>query len=163
MTQNRPQNHRAAFMATAMAGLLVTFVGSAAAQVRDSTYTWRSYATIARCSISIFDIVDGASSTRTPQSHLVVVRELRENTGPSATEDARYLVDRIGRDFGFDPTETLFVFHWGRFSFEETNAPRQELFLRATYRRSKSGSLTGPQWRVVRREDLEALTDRAFR
>lgn len=136
--------------------------GAASGQVRDSSYTWRAYATIARCSISIFDIVDDAAANRSPRQRLVVLRELEDNPGPSATEDADYLVDRIGRDFGFDPAEAVFVFHWGGFSFGDTVALRNELFLRATYRRAKNGALSGPQWRVVRREDLEDLTDRAF-
>jgi hypothetical protein len=125
--------------------------------VADSTYSWRAYATVATCSISIYDIDEDE------RSRLVVIRELAENNGPPATDDARYLVDHIGRDFDIDPTATLWVFHWGSFSHPQARPTGKEVFLRATFRRSKGGALGSPSWRVVTREDLEELTDRSFR
>ena len=94
---------------------------------------------------------------------MVVIREIAENRGPPATRDARYLVDHIGRDFDFDPVTALWVFHWGSFSYAGAGESRREIFLRATFRRSSSGDLGGPSWRLVDREDLEELTDRKFR
>ncbi len=127
--------------------------------VSDSTYSWRSYASIASCSISIYATHSTREKTRTK---LVVIREIADNAGPAATADARYLADRIARDFGFDPVEAVWVFHWGSFSYTGAADSRRELFVRATFRRTDSGTLGGALWRIVSREQLEELTDRAF-
>lgn len=131
--------------------------GAATAQALvDTTYTWRAYASVADCRLRIFKTTDPE------RSHLVVLGESATNPGPSITEDARYLVANIGRDYRLLPEETHWVFHWGSFSHRGADATRKELFLRARFRES-DGAITTPQWRVVDREQLEELTDRVFR
>lgn len=127
--------------------------------VSDSTYSWRSYASVATCSISIYATHAKREEVR---KRLIVIRELADNAGPPATADARYLADRISRDFGFDPVEAIWVFHWGSFSHAGASNSRKELFVRATFRRTDAGNLGSALWRVVSREQLEELTDRAF-
>ncbi len=74
------------------------------------------------------------------------------------------LVELIGRKFEVDPAQAYWVCHWGAFSFEGAQPnKRKELFLRATFRRTKNQSLGTPSWRVVTREEVEEYTDRQFR
>lgn len=93
----------------------------------------------------------------------MILDELADNKGTSITGDARHLVELIGRQLTFEPSETCWIFHWGAFSFEGAeNSTRKELFLRATFRRTKSGALGSPYWRVLSREEVEEYTDRCY-
>ena len=94
----------------------------------------------------------------------VVIGERAENDGPSTTSDARHLAELIGRQLDVDPAQAYWIFHWGAFSYNGAQPnQRKELFLRATFRRTKNQSLGTPSWRVVTREEVEAYTDRQFR
>ena len=141
--------------------VLASWLGpSATAQALvDTTLTWQGYARPSTCQIRVYPTPPDEDRT-----HTVVIREVAANEGPSTVEDARYLVERIGRAFGFDPVEAFFVFHWGGFSYAGADPDDgKEVFLRATVRRTKSGNLSTPSWRVISREEVEDLTDRRFR
>ena len=125
--------------------------------VADTTFSWQGYARASIAHIQIFEI-----PTDPDRPHTVVVREIASNSGPSTIDDVSYLAEQIGRTFALDPTLAYWVLHWGDFSFEGAKASRKELFLRATFKRNKSGQLGSPQWRVINREAVEILTDRAF-
>lgn len=128
-----------------------------AQRVADTTFSWQGYA---RTSIAHIQIFENPADPDRP--HTVVVQEIAANIGPSTIDDVSYLAEQIGRTFALDPTLAYWVLHWGDFSFQEAKASRKELFLRATFKRNRSGQLGSPQWRVINREAVEILTDRAF-
>lgn len=148
--------------------LTVTFVAasfapfaapSASAQaLSDTLFSWNGYGKTGRCKIATYPSAEDDARTRT-----FVVRELGDNAGPSTLADARYLAEQVGRTVGVDPADAYWVFHWGAFSFEDGADANKELFLRATFRRTATGDLSTPSWRVVSREDVEEMTDRRFR
>lgn len=130
-----------------------------AQQLKDTLFVWQGYARPGTCRVRIYN-----AAPEIQRQHVVVVQELAENHGPTTISDTAYLVEEISRKFGLDPTSTYWVLHWGAFSFEGNRKNRQkELFLRATFRRTKGHRLGAPQWRVLRREDVEGYTDRHFR
>ncbi len=136
------------------------FVLSAAAQaqtVADTLFAWQGYGRSSLCRISVY-----ATPTSEDRPHTVVVREVGGNAGDSTLDDARYLVEQVGRTYGIDPAAATWVFHWGAFSYEGAQGSK-ELLLQATFRRGKTGSLTSPSWRLVSRPEVEELTDRQFR
>jgi hypothetical protein len=128
--------------------------------VADTLFTWRGYARTAQCQVSVYPGPPGDEA----RSQTVVLRELAANQGPSTISDAPYLADLVGRQLGIDPAEAYWVFHWGAFSYENATPDRdKELFLRVTFRRTDSGRLSSPYWRVIREDELLELTDRRFR
>ena len=128
--------------------------------VADTVFTWQDYARTSTCGVQIYRLpADGADD----RTHAIVLRELAENRGPSIVADASYLAERVGRHFGVDPTSAFWIYHWGAFSFEGARERAdKELFLRATFLRTKRRALGTPQWRILTREDVEAHTDRQF-
>ncbi len=136
------------------------FAGSARAQLlADTLFAWKGYAQTSHCRLRLYVAAEAVERPR-----IVVLEELADNRGPSTLDDARYLAERVGRALNFDPADALWVFHWGAFSFPDARPDAgKELFLRATFRRSRQGQLGTPTWRVVRREDVEEYTDRRFR
>ena len=144
----------------AFAALLLLGSESASAQaLSDTLFSWRGYARIAQCHVSVYPAPPDEERT-----HTIVIRELADNRGPSTVDDARHLVELIGRQLQVDPAEAYWIFHWGAFSFDGA-APEadKELFLRATFRRTSTNRLGSPYWRVIPRADVRALTDRRFR
>ena len=77
--------------------------------------------------------------------------------GAPLTDDAQFLADLVGRDLGADPTRLAFLF---RFTLDGEGRP---LTVRATFRRSPSGRLSAPAWRVLSPDETEDYTDRALR
>lgn len=127
------------------------------AQTPDTLFAWRSYAREGLTNLLVFE---NAQDETRPQT--VVLREVAENTGPSAVADIRHLVELVGRRLTIDPTAATWIVHWGSFSYAGAERSRRELFLRATFRRNKSGALSAPSWRVLSREQTEDLTDHAY-
>lgn len=156
-----------ALLATAFLGILC--IPSAQAQmVSDTLFTWTGYAQESMCRLRIYHAEPGEKRT-----YVILLDELAENEGRSTLDDARHLAELVSRATGIDPEEAYWVFHWGEFSFEESASTRasdgsrssskKEIFLRATFRRSDSGTVTTPSWRLINRTILAKYTDRAFR
>src|SRR5690554_3984928 len=125
----------------------------------DTLFSWQGYGRTGACRVLVYRTPPGNERT-----HTVVIREIAENTGPTAMSDARHLVELIGRGLNVDPDSTNWIFHYGDFSYPGARSTsRKELFLRATFRRTRSGSLGAPSWHVITRADVEDLTDRLFR
>lgn len=122
----------------------------------DTTFTWQAYAREGTLDVRIFE-----NRSDTSRPHTVVIRELARNEGPTTVADARHLVELLGRHFSMAPELVTWIFHWGSFSFPEARGPKQ-LFLRATFRRTKSGAVSTPSWRVLSREEVEELTGRRY-
>lgn len=137
--------------------LLVCTIAPASTLARtDTTFTWRAYSREGTLHLLTFENVN-----RGDRPHTVVMRELAVNQGPSSVADARHLVELIGREYSIEPENATWIFHWGSFSFPDARGGKQ-LFLRATFRRNKTGSLSTPTWRVVSREEVEELTARRY-
>ncbi len=126
--------------------------------VADTTVVWRGYTKKGVARVQLFTIA-GSTSER---SSVVVLREMAENQGPSTITDFPYLAEEVGRSFQLDPTKAFWIIHWGSFSFKNAQKSEKELFLRATFKRTKNQELSSPQWRLVDREYVEDLTDRAY-
>ena len=138
--------------------LLLTAIPATAQPLADTLFAWRGYGREGRCHVRLYE-----SRPKEDRPHVVVLGELAANGGPSILADARYLVEDVGRSLGVEPEEALWIFHWGSFSFEGAEETAKEVLLRATFRRTTSGALGAPSWRVVTREEVEVLTDRQFR
>ena len=139
---------------------LLLLAASASAQdglLHDQTMTWRTYAATRSARVRVFASPD----ERRPR--VAVVDDVASNAG-AVTDEAAFIADLVGREVGFDPTEATFVFRFTPASFVEGGEDGgKTLLLRATFRRSSGGALGAPQWRVLRRDELDELTDRAFR
>lgn len=126
----------------------------------DRVLTWRSYERGSHRSarVRLFP------STDLKRPITVIVDEQAESAGRPVTDEARYVAEVVGREFGFDPIEATFVFRFSEASFvENAEAGEKTLLLRARFGRSDStGRLTGPSWRVIPPEALGELTDRAL-
>jgi hypothetical protein len=140
-------------------GLLTAFPLSAQ-PLADTLITWRGYARTAEARVHLYPgPPDEETRTRT-----ILVRELAANRGPSTLSDVRYLAEHVGRQFGIDPAQATWIFHWGAFSFDgATPGSDKEVFLRATFRRTSTNRLSTPYWKVINRNTVRELTDRRFR
>lgn len=93
----------------------------------------------------------------------IVVDDAATNGAP-VTDDAQFVADLVAREVGVDPTAATFVFRFTPQSFSEAAPGRgKTLLLGATFRRTASGGLGAPAWRVLSSDALAALTDRAAR
>jgi len=138
-----------------LVGLLVA--PALAAQTHDEVLTWRTYAAERAARVRVFACDD----ERRPRT---VVIDDRASNGGVLTDEARFLVDLVGRQLGFDPTEATFVFRFTPASFTEgASDGGKTLLLRATFGRTSTGALAAPTWRVLTADELDGLTDRAFR
>jgi len=130
---------------------------AASAQVADTLLVWRTYAQEARAHVRVYET---DSSTRPLTA---VVDELAENRAGPATDDARFVAETIGRALGRDPAEITFVFRFSAASFHpDVRRADKVLLLRATFSRARGGRLSTPAWRVITRDELAGLTDRAL-
>lgn len=127
------------------------------AQIVDTLLTWRTYTVPAHAHLRVF----AAPSDARPLT--AVIDELASNAASPATDDARFLAETIGRMLGHDPAAMTFVFRFSQASFCADQArPTKRLLLRATFARTRTGALASPSWRVITRDELAALTDRAL-
>ena len=147
----------------ALVSLLVLAGAPAAAQdgpLHDQEVTWQGYgaeqARAARVRVFLCD------DERRP--HTVVVDDRAGNGATPVTDEAPYVAETIGRTLGFDPTAATFVFRFTEAAFTDGGSDAgKALLVRATFRRTSSGSLGAPTWHVITREALEDLTDRQMR
>ncbi|MEL6614265.1 MAG: hypothetical protein AAFQ43_00930 [Bacteroidota bacterium] len=126
----------------------------------DGEVTWRSYDArgIRSARVRVFPCED----ERRPRT--VVVDDRASNGRAPITDEAPYLAETIGRELGFDPTQATFVFRFTEAAFVEGGSDRgKALLVKATFRRTASGSLGAPSWHLLTPEALEDLTDRQMR
>lgn len=126
-------------------------------QLADSLFEWRGYIHPGKSRVQIYKTISDKNRT-----HVAILQEIAENKGPLVHDDLPYLVEEISRTYHLDGTRIYWILHWGNFTFADAQSSK-ELFLRATFKRNSNGRLSAPQWRLVRREDIEKMTDRQFR
>ena len=136
--------------------LLVALSAGAQAQAIDTLFTWKTYDAESVTRVRVF------ASEDEDRPITAVVDELAENEGAAVTDDVRYFVDTFGRAFGFDPVEITFVFRFSGASFSADGTDDKQVLLRATFRRTSTGNLGSPSWRLLSRDELSDLTDRAL-
>ena len=142
-----------------LAALLFAGTTAHAQPLADSLFSWRGYSQVAETHVSIYP----SPPDEERRVHTVVLKELASNDGPSTVDDIRYLADLVGRQFGIDPAHAYWIVHWGGFSYDaETSDTDKDLFLRVTFRRTDSGRLSSPYWRVIHQNDVRELTDRRW-
>lgn len=153
-----------------IAGENVLGVPAISAQpAEDTTVVWRGYTKKGVAHVQLFNMPGSTSERSTSErstlerSAIVVIKEIADNQGPSTITDFPYLAEQIGRSFQLDPTKAFWILHWGSFSFKNAQKSDKEFFLRATFKRTKNQQLSSPQWRLVDREYVEELTDRAYK
>jgi hypothetical protein len=146
-----------AILLFAVGGLFASPAASAQ-PIADTLFTWRGYSQISTTHVAIYP----ADPQEEERPHTVVLTERAENRGLSTVDDMRFLADAIGREYGVDPAQATWVVRWGAYSFEGARGDK-EILLRATFRRTASGRLGSPYWRVITRNDLLELTDRRWR
>jgi hypothetical protein len=145
-----------------LSGVIVALlfpVAAAAQPIADSLFSWRGYSRVSETHVSVYP----SAPDEETRVHTVVLKELATNTGPSTVDDIRYLADLVGRQFGIDPVHAYWVVHWGAFSYAGASAQQKDLFLRVTFRRTESGRVSSPYWRVISRDDVREMTDRRWR
>ena len=135
--------------------VLVVLGTDAQAQVIDTLFTWKTYEAEGVTHVRVYPSDDE------DRPITAIVDELAENKH-AVTDDVRYFVDTFGRAFGFDPTEITFVFRFSGTSFSADGTDDKQLLLRATFRRTSAGNLSSPSWRLLTRDELAELTDRAL-
>lgn len=128
---------------------------SAAALYADTVLVWRTYADDASARVRML------ASSDEDRPYTVVVDQLPGQAG-LVTDDARFVAETVARAFGYDPVQATFVFRFTGESFQGPGGDDLALLVRATFRRGKSGSLGSPSWRVINRDELAELTDRAL-
>lgn len=121
----------------------------------DTVLVWKTYADDAAARVRLL------ASADEDRPYTAVVDQLPDQPG-LVTDDARFVAETVSRAFGYDPVQATFVFRFTGESFAGEADGRQALLLRATFRRGKSGSLGSPSWRVISRDELADLTDRAL-
>jgi hypothetical protein len=142
--------------------LLLALLASAAPGLRaqplaDTLLIWHSYSDDRVARVRLFRCDDA------DRPHTVVVDERAESDGGPVTDEVRYVAETIGRTLGFDPAAATFVFRFTAAGFAPgTGDDGKALLLRATFRRGASGDLNAPSWRVLSRDALAELTDRAL-
>ena len=136
-------------------GVVLSSAAPGSAQVlTDTLLTWRSYSHERSARVRIFSCDDEA------RPHTVVVDERAESAGGPVTDEVRYVAEVVGRTFGFDPAEATFVFRFTAESFTAGEGDGGKAVL--LFRRTSSGELGSPSWRVLSRDALDELTDRAL-
>ena len=121
----------------------------------DTLLTWQTYGQAGVARVQTFE----ANDEDRPVT--VVVDELAENP-TLVTDDVRYFVETFGRGVDLDPATATFVFRLSGASFDAEGEADKTLLLRATFTRTKAGRLSSPSWRVITRDELAELTDRAL-
>jgi len=123
----------------------------------DTLLAWESYDAARRARVRVFDTDD-------PRRPVTVVIDATADGGAAVTEDARFVAETTARRLRFDPTEATFVFRFTAASFVAgARDDGRALLLRATFRRSESGGVGPPAWRVISADALSDLTSRQLR
>ncbi len=136
--------------------VLLLAASAASAQPADTLLTWRTYGQEGIARVQTFE------SNDEDRPLTVVVDERAENRAGLVTDDVRYFVETYGRSVGVDPAGAAFVFRFSGASFCADGSEDKTLLLRATFTRTKAGRLSAPSWRVISRDELAELTDRAL-
>ena len=124
----------------------------------DTLFMWQGYTSQSVCGLRVFH-----NPADTVRRHTIVLKELAQNRGRSTVDDLHYIAEQIGRTYNIDPARSVWIINWGPFSYNADQKKGKMLFIRATFRRTSTGRLGSPQWKIVTKEQVERYTDRQFR
>ena len=123
----------------------------------DTVLQWGTYGATSRARLRVYESDD----ERRPRT--VVVDDVPSNAG-LVIDEVRFFAETAGRGLGFDPADATFVFRYTAAAFTAgAGDDGRRLLLRATFRRSDSGELQPPAWRVITSDALAELTSRQLR
>ncbi len=123
----------------------------------DTILAWGSYGATSRARVRLY----ASDDERRPRT--VIVDDVASNAG-LVIDEVRFFAETVGRNLGFDPADATFVFRYTAAAFiAGAGEGGRRLLLRATFRRSDSGELQPPAWRVITPDALEDLTSRQLR
>ncbi|MES3628640.1 MAG: hypothetical protein PPP56_00570 [Longimonas sp.] len=135
-------------------------VAPAASQpIADTLFSWRGYTQVSQSHLQLYPGPPGDEN----RDHTVVLRELADNNGPSTLDDIGYVAEQVGREFGMDPARVFWIVHWGAFSYVHNATSSRDVLIRVTFRRTSTGRLSAPYWRVITHSDLRDLTANRYR
>jgi hypothetical protein len=116
----------------------------------DAPFTWQEYGRTATCDLALHrDLADDED-----RPHVAVLTERADNEGPSVVDDLRYVAEQIGRAHDLDPASVTWIVRWGAGAYEGAEGGK-EIVLQASFRRTKTGNLSTPSWRVLSREQAD--------
>ncbi len=136
---------------------LLFLLAPASAQLAQSTFeddlfTWQEYGRTATCDLAIHrDLADDED-----RPHVAVLTERADNEGPSVVDDLRYVAEQVGRMHDLDPAGVTWIVRWGATAYRGAEGGK-EIVLQARFRRTKSGSLSTPSWKVLSHEQADDL------
>jgi hypothetical protein len=125
----------------------------AAQPAQEVVFEWQEYGRQAQCTLRLLPDLHAGED----RPHVAVVTERADNAGPTVVDDLRYLAEQIGRTYGLDPAEVTWLVRWGARAHPGAEGDK-EVFLQARFRRTASGALSTPSWRVLSREQAEEVT-----
>lgn len=116
----------------------------------DAPFTWQEYGRSAQCDLALHrDLADDQD-----RPHIAVLTERADNEGPSVVDDLRYVAEQIGRAHDLDPAHVTWIVRWGADAYQGAQGGK-EIVLQARFRRTKTGNLSTPSWRVLSREQAD--------
>ncbi len=118
----------------------------------DAPFTWQEYGRAAQCDLSIHRDLSGDED----RPHVAVLTERADNEGPSVVDDLRYVAEQVGRMHDLDPAGVTWIVRWGAAAYEGAEGGK-EIVLQARFRRTKSGNLSTPSWKVLNHEQADDL------
>lgn len=149
------QEYKAMWSSVLIAWALGLGPMAASQPLADTSFTWRGYTQESQTHVQLYP---GPPDDEN-RDHTVVLRELAENNGPSTLDDIEYVAEQVGRSFGMDPARVAWVVHWGAFSYDGATDSDKSVLVRVTFRRTSTGRLSAPYWRIITDNDLHELTD----
>lgn len=143
-------------------GIFILFSGviSPAQVLTEQVIEWNSdgYQT-SKCHVTLYKADEIETRGKT---HIVVLRELAENTGRTTLDDAKYLAEYVTARFSLELEQVLFIHYVGAFSFGDGKG-RKAILMATSFKKQENGRLTSPSWRLSSFEDLANYTDRQFK
>lgn len=150
--------HAALFTLLAAAQSPPTLTAEVFTAWEDTTLAWPGYGGTRTARVRLFE---NAARDRDRRTITVVLDDTATNPHP-ITGDAPFLAEHVGRALEIDPIHLAFVFRFDAAAFakDASEGPRGKvLTLRATFRRTASGRLSSPSWRVLSPEETLDYTD----
>ncbi len=91
-----------------------------------------------------------------PERATVIWTEIAENQGMSVTNAAQYLASQLQEEFTLDPLETIWIEHYGAFSYEDGHRKEEYNLVQLSWN-AEDRRYEKPQWSPLDKEKVEYL------